>query len=124
VILLRGHVQRREPVLRLNVDRPLFLQQQLDHLLLAGQRGDVQSGVALFGGIVDGGVAVEQFSHQFDVAIFAGQVKGVQTVCIGRVDVGDLARIEVFAQFFQVAGTGSAQKSCVGIGLEVENVGN
>lgn len=49
-----------------------MLKQQLDHLLLAGQRSDVQCGVAFFGGIVDVGAAFEQFGHHMDMSIFGG----------------------------------------------------
>lgn len=38
VVLLRRHVQRREAVLRLNVDRAAILNEDLDHFFLAGCR--------------------------------------------------------------------------------------
>lgn len=77
VILLRGHVQRREPVLRLHVHRGPVLHQQLHHVLLSREGRDVQRGVALLGGGIHAGTSLEQFCDYIYVTIFRCQVESV-----------------------------------------------
>ena len=47
VVLLGGHVERGEPVLRLHVDTGAVVHPDLDNVLLTSQGGDVQRSVAL-----------------------------------------------------------------------------
>ena len=77
---LRCHVERGEPILGLDIDAGAVSHEDLDHLALAGEGGDVQRGVALLGGRVDPGAPGEQVLHYQHVALLAGQVQRVQPV--------------------------------------------
>ena len=63
--------------------------QDLDHLVLAGEAGDVQGGVALLRRRVDLRAPRQQLSDDALVPLLAGKVQGVESV-LGKEAVWDL----------------------------------
>ena len=77
---LSRHVERCETILRLHIDAGGVSHEDLHHLVLPGEAGDVQGGVALLRGRVDLGTPGKQLCHDALVALLAGQVQRIESV--------------------------------------------
>lgn len=55
----------------------MMFEQQFHHVLLTSQRCDMQSCVALLGGIVDNGATLQQLLDYMDVTVLGRQMQSV-----------------------------------------------
>ena len=95
-LYLSRHVEWSESILRLHIDAGGVSHKDLHDLVLPGEAGNVQGGVALLGGRVDLGAPGQQLRHDALVTLLAGQVQRIESVLAKKKQIKLMGPEEIY----------------------------
>ena len=96
LLYLSRHVEWSESILRLHIDAGGVSHKDLHDLVLPGEAGNVQGGVALLGGRVDLGAPGQQLRHDALVTLLAGQVQRIESVLAKKKQIKLMGPEEIY----------------------------